>query len=302
MKPQESRETLRCRRGRLLLAGVTVALSLASFGQPAQGGEGNKATARAHYETGTRLYEIREYDKALLEYKAAYLAQPDPAFLFNIGQCYRRLGQNLEALNFFREYLKKAAPDDPSRNQVEARVREIEAVAEIKAEAAQPAPALPPPNSASVPPLQAPATTSIPASTLPSPPEPPSAAASLEQPASASTAPQLSNSGRGLRIAGIACGAAGLASVGTAVYYYTRARSLSDRVTNSQTPTASDDQAGKDAQTMQWVFYSVGAGALATGAVLYLLGWPSTDTGHTMAGITPMVGPGLAGISAQGAF
>jgi hypothetical protein len=53
---------------------------------------------------------------------------------------------------------------------------------------------------------------------------------------------------------------------------------------------------------MQWVFYSVGAGVLATGTVLYLLGWPSTNTGHILAGVKPMVGPRLVGISTQGAF
>jgi len=193
LKPQESRETLRCRRGRLLLAGVTVALSLVSFGQPAQGGEGNKATAKAHYEKGTRLYEIREYDKALLEYKSAYLAQPDPAFLFNIGQCHRKLGQNQEALNFFREYLKKASPDDPNRHQVEARVREIEAEATVKAEAAQTATPASTPNPAPIPtpaqtspstPLRGPAPEVAPHAPTPAPPivtaPPPSATPALQ--------------------------------------------------------------------------------------------------------------------------
>jgi hypothetical protein len=88
--------------------------------------------------------------------------------------------------------------------------------------------------------------------------------------------------------------------VGIGIYYYTRARSLSDSVSNSQSPKASDDQAGRDAQTMQWVFYGIGAGALATGTVLYLLGWPSKESGRTVA--APIMGPGLVGISAQGTF
>jgi len=66
--------------GASLACGCDCRALACEFGQPAQGGEGNKATAKAHYEKGTRLYEIREYDKALLEYKSAYLAQPDPAF------------------------------------------------------------------------------------------------------------------------------------------------------------------------------------------------------------------------------
>ncbi len=300
MGPMVTSECAGYRPKCLSLAGVVVALSLSALGQSAQGGESNKASAKAHYETGTRLYDIREYDKALLEYKSAYLAQPDPAFLFNIGQCYRKLGQNQDALNFFQEYLKKASPDDPSRHQVEARVREIEADAKLKAEAAQAAPPPSIPSPAPNPPPPIP--TAAPPSPTPTTPELSPAASSVEQAAQIDAASPPRNSGLGMRIAGIACGVAGLASVATGIYYYTRARSLSDRVTNSQTPQASDDQAGRDAQTMQWVFYGVGAAALATGTVLTLFGWPSTDRSRTVARVKPMVGPGLAGISAQGAF
>ena len=274
------------------MAAVLVAVSLGVFGPTARAGDNRRATAKAHYETATRLYDIREYDKALLEYKSAYLAQPDPAFLFNIGQCHRKLGQNQQALNFFQEYLKKASPDDPNRSQVEARIRDIEAEAKLQAEAAQAAAAATPaPAPEVVPPAPTPATAAVAAT-------PTAPAASVEQAVPVNTTPE--GSGRGLRIAGIACGAAGLASVGIGIYYYTRARSLSDRVTNSQNPKASDDQAGRDAQTMQWVFYGIGAGALATGTVLYWLGWPPKESGRTVA--TPIVGPGLVGISAQGTF
>jgi len=41
---------------------------------------------------------------------------------------------------------------------------------------------------------------------------------------------------------------------------------------------------------------------LATGALLYWLGWPSAEAGHAVAGVAPMLGPGLAGISARGTF
>jgi hypothetical protein len=105
-----------------------------------------------------------------------------------------------------------------------------------------------------------------------------------------------------LRIAGIVCGAAGLASIGTAVYFYTRAASLSDKISSSDAPTSSDYQAGKDAETTQWVFYSVGAAALATGTVLYWLGSSSSAPQQTTTAVAPMVGPGIAGLSAQGTF
>jgi tetratricopeptide (TPR) repeat protein len=104
---------------------LDLALGLGSV-RPAQAAEDSKQLAKAHYETATRLYEVQEYAKALDEYKTAYLAKPDPAFLFNIGQCYRKLGDDSKALEFFHQYLKKAPPEDPSRAQGEARIRDIE--------------------------------------------------------------------------------------------------------------------------------------------------------------------------------
>jgi hypothetical protein len=74
------------------LGAVTVVL-LAAFVPPAFAGEAGKgadpakAAALAHFETARRQFDVREYGKALEEYKAAYVAKPDPAFLFNIGQC-----------------------------------------------------------------------------------------------------------------------------------------------------------------------------------------------------------------------
>jgi hypothetical protein len=91
----------------------------------AHAAEADKVAARAHYETATRMFEVREYAEALKEYKAAYIAKPDPAFLFNIGQCYRKMGKDAEALEFFQQFLKKTPLDDPNRDLVEARIRNI---------------------------------------------------------------------------------------------------------------------------------------------------------------------------------
>jgi hypothetical protein len=107
--------------------GGVVAVVCGALALPAEAGESDKVVARAHYETATRLYEVREYADALKEYKAAYVAKPDAAFLFNIGQCFRKMDKNAEALDFFQQFLKKAPPDDPNRDLVEARIRNIEA-------------------------------------------------------------------------------------------------------------------------------------------------------------------------------
>ena len=92
-----------------------------------------RTAALAHFEMAKRLFDVREYGKALEEYKAAYIAKPDPAFLFNIGQCHRKLGQNEQALDFFQQFLRKAPANDPNRPQVEARIADIRLEEQAKA-------------------------------------------------------------------------------------------------------------------------------------------------------------------------
>jgi tetratricopeptide (TPR) repeat protein len=268
----------------------------------------DKAMARAHYETAARLYDVGEYDRALVEFKDAYVAKPDPAFLFNIGQCYRKLGQEDQALDYYRRFLKVAAPDDPNRAQVEARLRDTETDAVFKddlarAEEREEAAAVAVPWAGAV----------APSPTEAAPPTP-KVADSRELSANrqqlSANRQQLSANrqihqqprairqqadpptGRGLRIAGIITAAVGVASIGTAIYFYARARSYSDIVSNYRYHTAAAEQAGRDCETAQWVLYSVGAVVLATGAVLY---WRGMD-------VKPVVTPGLAGISMGGTF
>ena len=51
------------------------------------------AQARAHFERGRTFFEVDEYRKAIAEFKAAHIEKPDPAFLYNIAECHRRLGE-----------------------------------------------------------------------------------------------------------------------------------------------------------------------------------------------------------------
>jgi tetratricopeptide (TPR) repeat protein len=274
---------------RVFLAFLAFALAF-----PFPGYADDKASARAHYETAARLYDVGEYDRALVEFKEAYVAKPDPAFLFNIGQCYRKLGQEEQALDFFRRFLKRAAPDDPNRAQVEARLRDTETDAVFKgdlqrAEEREEA-ETPPPAEPTVAATPAPVVVELP--TPPAPPLPRRTPVFVKRAAPVIPATEASHPGRSLRIAGIVTGAVGVASIGTAIYFYSRARAYSDIVSNYRNHTVAAEQAGRDCETAQWVLYPVGAAALATGAVLYWLGWD----------VKPVVAPGLAGIAAGGTF
>jgi tetratricopeptide (TPR) repeat protein len=88
------------------------------------------AKARAHFDRGRTFFEVDEYRKAIAEFKAGHIEKSDPAFLYNIGECYRRLGELPEALQFYRRFLATAAPDDKTRPIVEQRIADLKTVAD----------------------------------------------------------------------------------------------------------------------------------------------------------------------------
>jgi iron complex outermembrane receptor protein len=88
------------------------------------------ARARAHFDKGRTFFEVDEYRKAIAEFKAAHIEKPDPAFLYNIAEAYRRLGELPEALQFYRRFLATAAPEDKTRPIVEQRIADLKNVGE----------------------------------------------------------------------------------------------------------------------------------------------------------------------------
>jgi hypothetical protein len=218
-----------------------------------------------------------------------YIDTKDANHIYNQGRCFEQNHRYEDAISRFREFLRKGqnlAAEDKA--DVEKHIAECQSLATssgapaaAKAETAAP---VPPPSAPAAPPA-----TPTPTPVVATPPV-------VEASPPAATASPPNN----LKVAGIACGAVGLASIGTAIYFSTRVSSLSDSITTSDTPSASDYQSGKTAQTMQWVFYGVGAAALATGSVLYYLGWRAAEPGQTA--FAPMVGPGFAGVAAKGVF
>lgn len=84
-----------------------------------------QAKAKAHYSRGVKHYDLAEYPQALEAFKEAYRAADEPAFLFNIAQCHRKLGQHDEAVTFYKNYLRRA-PGAPNRAEVERLIAELE--------------------------------------------------------------------------------------------------------------------------------------------------------------------------------
>ena len=273
----------------LVLALSTVAANLPRLESAAlAAGLDPKGEATAKEASG--LYRQGLYEDAAKLFAKLTVDYPDmPIFERSLGACFYYLRKPEPALSNLRNYLvhRQDIPAD-DKAVVDRWIGEMEKLAAQNAAV----PVAPPPTAES--PRPQPDARPVPPQAQPIPPTAQESVVSTGQQASGTT------KGSGLRIAGITCGAVGLASIGTAVYYYTRATSLSDKVTGANPASLSDYQAGKDAQTMQWVFYSVGAGALATGAVLYLLGYSQASSAEV--GLAPMLGPRTAGLSARGGF
>ncbi|HKA87449.1 MAG TPA: outer membrane beta-barrel protein [Haliangiales bacterium] len=151
----------------MTLLAVLASLAVGTAAPRAAAAQTAKAerAAKAHYLKGAKLFNAKQYDQALAEYRAAYALSPKPALLFNIARALHEKGDRTEALAHYRRYLAEA-PTGPvaaeAREYAAALEREL-APPHVSAETpatppaekapAEPPPAAPPP----VTPLAAPA-------------------------------------------------------------------------------------------------------------------------------------------------
>jgi tetratricopeptide (TPR) repeat protein len=249
-------------------------------------------SARDHYAKGTRAYDLGLYDEAIAEYMTAYKIKDDPALLFNIGQAHRLAGHPTEALRFYKTYLSKI-PAATNRAEVEAKMLELTRQLEQQK---QSAPQAHPAPAAESPAAIAPSTEASPASAPPS-------AAPIVTPTPAAVAEaapgETPRSGRALRLGGIASAAGGLALVGTGIVFGVLAKRAGDDLTQLDEQRGIFDPAKEDAgqrnQLLSGVFIGVGAAAVATGVVLYVLGARGGEPTSQAFVISPSVAPHAAG-------
>src|SRR5580704_6611549 len=108
---------------RLIVVGLLgIALGVA----PARADDAATRSAKSHYARGEKLFALGKFDKALDEYQQAFDAKPLPDFLYNIGQCYRNLGDLEQAIFSFKKYLQ-LAPDASDRDKVQKLIDDLEA-------------------------------------------------------------------------------------------------------------------------------------------------------------------------------
>ncbi len=262
---------------------VVVSATLAFVGTAMAGSKGDKTKnqenlARAaclmgDYQTGTRI---------LVD---LFIQTGKPVHLFNQGRCYEQNHRWEEALDRFREFLRKAqAIDADTKSYVDAHIAECESHLAKAASAASPPPAAPP------------ATT--PAVETPTPAAPPPAAPAVAK-----------DSGSTLRIVGIVTAAVGGAALGFGTYEYFRHESLVDDLKKKGGQYSDDqfsDKQGQvnDSKTLSWVGFGVGTTALIAGTTMYFLGRASASSGteHATVTLVPGISQGQTSLFLSGVF
>lgn len=149
-----------------LSGAITVALVLA-WAAPAAAEE----DAAVHYKKGRSLYNVSEYRAALEEFKQAYVLHEDPAFLYNIAQCHRQLGNHREAITFYKRFLAES-PRAPNRREIERLIGELEEKAAAAPQSTR-AKEAPPPPQENTGETAAPSEAAAPAAPAPPTPAPP---------------------------------------------------------------------------------------------------------------------------------
>jgi len=107
-----------------LMLFAVLAARLSSAGEAAA----EERPGRALFERAESKFNVGRFDEALVDYQAAYDAEPLPAFLFNIGQCYRNMGNYERAQFFFRRYTT-LDPRSPNRPAADRLIAEMDRLA-----------------------------------------------------------------------------------------------------------------------------------------------------------------------------
>ena len=210
----------------------------------------------------------------------------NPVFIFNQARCFESNRRYEDALARFEEFVRTAeasaaglTPDDKAAAEKH--------IADCKRH------------------IEQEGKTSLPASPTLAPAISPTASASQPTPEVAQPAPNStsSNSGAGLRSAGIITASVGGAALVAGILLNLHANSMaSDMENNVGGYTPSKNSSHNNYVTAMWITYGVGAACVATGAVLFGIGIGSNKGASSDVAILPAIDSHQAGLALAGRF
>lgn len=211
--------------------------------------------ADAALTEGRRLYDVREWDKAIAKFKEAYTLRPDAAALFNLAQSYRLKGDCANAAGFYKTY-RRNFPAEKNIDKVDKFIVEMDACA--KTQPAVVEPQLPPP-------------TDTPPVVQPPPTEPVVDEPDVDEP------PPVRSERSGMKWTGIVMAGVGAASIGLGVKFGLDGSAAKDDLakacatscTSAQALAIEDD--GRSANTKAYVFTAIGGALVVGGVVMFVV-------------------------------
>ena len=231
-----------------------------------------------------------DYTKGVALLAELFVATTDPTYVYNQGRCFEQNRRYEDAIARFQEYLRIGKRlGKEAKNDAQKHISDCKALL-----AEQPGQ----PSSTTAPPLAPPPAPTFQPAPTPSPPAVPPTPVVVEQTKSGPG----TDSGAGLRTAGIVTAAVGGAALVTGLLLNLKVNSMADSL--QKTDGYSDGRASdrKTYETLGWVSYGAGAAFVATGAVLYVLGLRGRPAASTSASLVPIFTADHAGVAWKGAF
>lgn len=303
---------------RKLRLALGIAGVLAAFMGSAQAEEpAAPGSAKDHFQKGTKYFDLGHFDDAVKEYEAAYEIKDEPVLLYNIAQAHRLANHFKEAVHFYKAY-KRRMPNAPNRDEVNAKIDEIEKLIEQqKRTSTMPPdnPMMPGDRQPNTPPRPADGQTTPPPVNPTTPPPDgtqPAVTPTAQPPVSDIPTPQPEekkpvdpNAGKTKKIAGLALVGVGAVAIIGGIVCSALAVGAGNDVTsaakNGGTFDPSKESSGHTDQLVAGVMYGVGGAALVAGAVVTYLGFRDAKNA-SQAMLVPAISPSYAGASFKLSF
>lgn len=142
--------------GFVLLAALMGAGAVPALAQTAQ------EKALGFYQQGVEAFRRGDYATARDLFERAYMLDPAPVLLFNLGRANAEMGEAERAIEYYQMYLDRV-PDAPDREDVERRIRVMRAIIERRRREAEQAAAGQPATAPATAPAADPASAPAPA-------------------------------------------------------------------------------------------------------------------------------------------
>jgi tetratricopeptide (TPR) repeat protein len=264
----------------ILLAACLLARSASAQEGP---GADKRRQASYHVKKGDAFKEAGDYAAAAREYKNAYDLVPHPVLFFNLAQVHRLDGDRKRALEYYERYLAME-PDGQASKQARQFADQLrDELASEREDAVDPGAGS-------------------------------DSGRDAERSDGGTPAGSLSRrvsdpgAGRGLRVAGLISGGAGLIAIGLGFKFGLDASRITDEINGHDAGEWPDEllarQAdGERAERNMFILTGAGAAVIAAGGVLYYLGHRARrDATERTIGVQPVAGGGQVGLVLAGSF